>query len=234
MDWKRRLSELQVTDREIDKLEQLEEHLPARAEYQSAEQKLVKQRARMDSTSKDLERRRLELKKVEGELELTNTKIKKEEARLYGGSVTNPKELRSIQEEIKNLRKRVDQGETSLLELMDDTQRMEAELESGARMVRELEEGSSKAKDKYENEMGQIKERLASLTVIRDEAVKVIDPDVVVLYKRLRTEKQGVAVAEIEERVCQGCFVQLAAEEVDTKIRQGGLWRCPNCGRIMV
>lgn len=173
-------------------------------------------------------------KKIEDELELLSEKIKKEENKLYGGSITNPKELTAVQSEVNFLKKRQDEKETEILEVLDLIDGMKAETENFSKKVKELNAEVFEAKKAYERAILEIEEELARLAKLREETIPDISPQHLEIYKELRKKKGGVVVVELIEGICQGCSTELSAKEVDKMISSDEFWRCPNCRRIII
>lgn len=234
MGWKDNMRHLQNIDSESDQLRDKHNHLPEREKYEGLANKLRDLQSALTTKRKTLDEKQSDLKKLEGELELANNKISKEEKRLYGGSVTNPKELKGIEDEIKSLRRLTDARETEVLERMDKAQKVEEDIEEKARLAKALETQAKETHHQYAKEEKKILDRLSFLEKERQKYSGGIDSPALKLYERLRQEKHGVAAAEIKSGVCQGCFVELPAEEVDSAISTDKLWRCPSCGRIII
>ena len=55
-------------------------------------------------------------------------------------------------------------------------------------------------------------------------------------YNELRARKDGVAVVELRDGTCQGCFLELTPGEMEEGREMGvlGLARCVQCGRLLV
>jgi predicted nucleic acid-binding Zn-ribbon protein len=55
-------------------------------------------------------------------------------------------------------------------------------------------------------------------------------------YERLRPQYGGVAVSKLAHGTCQGCFLTLAAAELDEIKRApaDAVIHCPDCGRLLV
>jgi hypothetical protein len=58
--------------------------------------------------------------------------------------------------------------------------------------------------------------------------------ELVALYEKLRTTKNGVGAAALTGGTCQGCHMQISNKEVERIKAEGGLQRCENCRRILV
>lgn len=228
------LKDLQDVDSRIDSLESKKAGLPQaeeiemlRAEQSQLELKL----AELQNQLRDEEHKQ---KKMEGELDLISLKIEKEESKLYSGTIANPKELSSIQGEIKSLKKQKDEHETELLEELDVVDGAKENLEEIKAHLASNSEKLSALEAEFNKLFAEIEEEVAELRKNRENILPAIPPDVLELYERLREDKQGVAVAELKDGVCRGCRMELPAEEVDKILHSDELWQCDNCKRILI
>jgi hypothetical protein len=67
---------------------------------------------------------------------------------------------------------------------------------------------------------------------MKDEILSHIDPAHLQLYERLRQQKQGNAVAKIEQGRCQGCKITIPVSEL-SQARAGELVQCGSCSRVL-
>lgn len=228
------LHELQVIDSQIGRLEQeradLDEKklLDARLGEVSG---LGKELADINSRLRGL---LLEQKLIDGNISTQSDKIAREEARLYGGKIGNPKELKGIEEEVRALKKKLDAEESTAIENIELTEALtlkQSELTVELQQTRALADTAQAA---YERVLGGFDERLNDLRRQREEALKVVPPESLKLYDRLRHEKLGLAVVTINGSTCNGCHMELPAQDVDRGADGEQLWRCPHCRRILV
>lgn len=227
------LLELQKVDSEIDRLLDTRASLPELELYKAAH--LETEAVRRDLAGREavLQDSSLDLDKTSGELEMAEIKVGQQEQRLYAGGMS-AKETENMRLDVESLRSRVREAEDRVLELLQ-------------------------AKETLENEITQIRDRLAvaeaeeqRLTVIIKDAWKGIDAelarreerkaaaivlipeDLLDLYERLRERKEGVAVGRLDETgVCGGCHLKLSAAERRQALAEDPP-RCIHCRRILV
>jgi predicted nucleic acid-binding Zn-ribbon protein len=60
-----------------------------------------------------------------------------------------------------------------------------------------------------------------------------IPPDVLGLYERLLEAREGIALAALEGRVCQGCYMSVPPNLVVKLTRAREIVQCSNCQRIL-
>ncbi len=119
---------LQGLDTSLQELEEEERGLPLWREVEGMEGELSLLLEETGEAERELEDLRERIRKRESAVEELSSRIAAEEERLYGGKVSNPKELRSIQAEVQSLKRKRDQEETGLLEMMERSEELEARL----------------------------------------------------------------------------------------------------------
>jgi predicted nucleic acid-binding Zn-ribbon protein len=229
-----RLLDVQEQDTAIRLLDNRKETLPEARRLASANGHLAEldadiaiARRQRDDVARDQAR-------LEGEIELLDGKIGREEKRLFSGSVANPKELTSLQAEVKMLRDQRARLEDQLLEAMvqregaDDTLgKLEGERATTRAECAELT-------DSVGGMVGDIDAERAQRAERRTDLASGVPDDLLALYERLRAQKSGVGAAALVAGSCQGCHTQLPAREVERLRSEGGLQRCESCRRILV
>ena len=231
-----RLLDVQDRDLALDQLRHRRQALPERAEL-AANQATI---TRIDTALTALRAQLAELeraqKKIEDEVEHVDTKAAAETKKLNSGTITAPREIQALSDEIDSLGRRKRALEDDEIELMEkgeplsaDVERLDAERAAAADAVERL--GSSVAEQEQAIDADATK-----LQAERDAAAADIPGDLLARYEKLRAKLDGVAVARLQGDLCLGCHVSLPAMEVDT-IRhssEGTVVTHEECGRILV
>ncbi len=191
--------------------------------------------ARTDCESKEeqLAEARLANSKADHEVESQRAKIKNTQKALYGGSVTNPKELEDLQLESESLKRYLDTLEDRLLEKMVALEEAELKHAQASQKLTEL-----LARKSGENEL-MTADRLDLLSTIerteteREAALSNIGAEDLKTYEKFRRRFDGVALALLTSGNCGVCGVDIARSK-EQDIRGGNtLVYCDQCGRIL-
>jgi predicted nucleic acid-binding Zn-ribbon protein len=155
------------------------------------------------------------------------------EDRLYSGKVTNPKELKDMQDEIESLKRHRGKLEDDLLEAMIGVESGNASL-GKARNHLEAERSAWQSEQvDLEAERAALQSTLATLRAERAIILPEIEPRNLEVYKRLFRSKNGQGVSVLIDTSCGGCGVGQTTSVVQ-QIRQAReLVFCSNCGRIL-
>ena len=155
-------------------------------------------------------------------------------SQLYGGEVTNPRDLESLEREASNVRRLFEQHETALAEIserIEEAQNKRGELEfklGEARAAWEIRQAELQAAIKELN-----KER-TGFEGQRSKLTEDLDPSTLQHYEALRKSKGGLAVAKVERGLCQGCRMSLPTHQ-QQRVRNGlQTVLCSSCGRMLI
>jgi len=230
----KRLHMLQLVDEKIDQLTRERNNQPEKNELIEITEKINKLKILKDGHDGQYAQAGRDQKRIENDLSMVEEKTKKNEARLYNGNVTNPKELKSIQDEVGHLKNNVSELEDELLEAIDKTDKLADENRKLSDGLLSFEKKKNELSDAVMALNKDKDELIENLKVERETVSKDIDDEVMKLYERLRKEKDGVAVAVLKDGTCQGCHVSLPESELNAFKDDTEIWRCGHCSRIVV
>jgi len=160
-------------------------------------------------------------------------KISRSENQLYGGEITNPKELADIQAEVASLRRRRQALEDKCLEAMIEREEAEAEENQAKHQLGETEARWSAEQADLMSERQALEERLAELEQERTGLLDIIGGDDLATYENLRRRKSGLAVTQARDDTCGICGYAVSPN-LKWQLRDEGVATCSNCERIIV
>lgn len=224
------LHKLQELDWEIDRqrsaLLSVEDRLRDNSELSQARSHLKEQEESIEQTRKHHAGKDTET----GEIQ---EKIKTLEGKLYGGEVRSPREMESLDHELQYCRERAQELEDELLALMISLEDGEKETLVSRETVSRIETGMNTAKASLVRERDSLLKQLGEMDTQRTEASSRSNPQHIVRYERLRINRQGHAVAKVEQGMCQGCRLTIPTHELQRVRAAEDLVTCNSCGRIL-
>lgn len=230
----RPLLDLQRVDLALDRLRQRKADLPEQrvldefvAERAATQKTLAERQEAFDRSAREQTR-------LETEVSSLEQKISHESDRLYGGDISNPKELANIQAELDGLRRRKNHIEDQLIDALEIREKLEAELNETRSALADLEGKIASQSGVRDAAAVEIETELAQNDGERSAIAKTIPEEVLELYEDMRPRKNGVAAALLDGSVCRGCGVSLSPLALDKIKRTDGLVRCENCLRILL
>jgi predicted nucleic acid-binding Zn-ribbon protein len=160
-------------------------------------------------------------------------KIEQNNKKLYGGAVTNPKELEELQLESESLKKYLATLEDRYLETMLELDEAE-ESHIEARDAFDLLEAKTLSESAdLDEERGTLTTDIESREQEREAALVDIEPEDVELYDRLRSRLNGIAVTTLSDDSCSVCGLDQARSKLQ-EIRTGNvIIQCAQCTRIL-
>ena len=177
----------------------------------------------------------VERRQRESEAQIADIQAKLEplEKKTYDGSVSNPRELESMQREVNNLKRRLSEAEDGYLEILDEHDAAsQAATKEEAQRSDTAKNRKTEVKDLGE-EKGRLEFDLLELWEKREGKSAGLDGAPKSLYESLRQSLGGVAVATIGRGMCNNCRLSLPMNVVQ-KARSGReLSQCPSCTRIL-
>jgi predicted nucleic acid-binding Zn-ribbon protein len=197
----------------------------------SDDKALVAAESNLASQKEQLEDARRKQKGLEWELEDIQEKVRQIDNKLYSGKTKDPKELLSLEKEVKSLRSQVRPKEDTLLAAMSQVEELETEVKATAERVKRLKQEWEQRQGSLGQKKSEVESVLAELKRNRSELTQQMQADVVGTYERLR-EVKGQAVVKVERGKCQGCHITVPTSQWQ-KARAGELIQCNSCGRIL-
>lgn len=156
------------------------------------------------------------------------------DGQLYGGQVSNPRDLETLQQEATNVREQLEKQDADLVKLSMQT-------EESQNKHSELEKQFAESRATWESREAELTQILTGLSEKRDgisdrrvTLAATLEPGALRQYEGLRRAKRGVAVAKVERGLCQACRMSLPTRQ-QQQVRSGRQTvLCSSCGRILL
>jgi predicted nucleic acid-binding Zn-ribbon protein len=225
----KRLYELQQLDLDLAKTVELLSKVERQLEHNEP---LAAARADLETGLNSLSEFQQRQKAAEWALDDLEAKLKPIKQKLYAGSVKNPKELVSMQQQASQLQSQVREEEDKILEIMSQIEALQKQTTVKTARVATLEQEWTEKKQQLLSEKAELTAVLDATRKKREGLLHNIDTTYVEIYENMRVRKHGLAVAKIEQGRCQGCRISVPLSEV-TQARAGDLVQCGSCGRVL-
>jgi predicted nucleic acid-binding Zn-ribbon protein len=226
----RALQALQELDQEIFKLKEELRLLP---------DERAKRRAQIDrfiAARDDVDRRHLELRTRIKEIEDMTTQQRQRMRKVEGEAASSRGDmalLAAYQHQIRTLKKDISVAEEEGLQLVEESDGNEAELKRLNEQIEAAEKIFGEHSGNVDSEMKAAAAKLAELEAERAKRLTGdVDAESLTLYERLLAAREGVALAELENRICQRCYMEVPSNLYVRVARGTALAQCPSCDRI--
>ncbi len=197
-------------------------------------------RAGMATEVADLQIERLDhvrrQNRFEGEVAAIEVRLAELDQRLYGSAITSPKEATALQNEIGSLRRRQDDLEGQILEIMETLEPTDARLEELDAAAIVADAGIAAAKVALAETEAAIDGELAESATRREAAVEPLPADVLARYQQSLPSFGSSTVVRFSGTDCSGCPYSMPSMEADRvkRLAAGTLADCSECGRLVV
>ena len=170
---------------------------------------------------------------VQGEIDIVSSKYENGEKRLYSGTVTNPKELKDLQDQGESLVRRIAELEDAKLEAMIVEEDCKEGLE-GANRNHEVALHERKVLEReMDSESMTILDDIERLEGEREVALNSIPDELIDRYELARSKYRGLAVALVDNGMCSGCGLGVSTGHVQAARSGSRIVTCDNCNRFL-
>ncbi len=224
------LFDLQQLDTKIDwatrELNGLDDGTAKRAELSGAEAQL----AGLEDALRQANGEQLD---KELQLESTETERKDKWGKAYGGTISDPKELASLERKIEELQRRKSKLEDDLLTLYDDIERRTEAADVQRSTAERLRQELDTIVATFQTRSAELREVIAQVGGERESVVAGLDAGLLADYEGLRHKTGGLAVAVAKDQLCTGCRVSMSLMIYESVLACKHVVRCEGCRRIL-
>lgn len=223
------LIELQAVDLEIDKIDNeikteqngLDERITALAAREQSINQLTEE---IDSL--DREKRTLEAEAAD---KLDH--VKDRQSKMM--QVQTGREQTALLKEIEDGKKNVKELEEKTVAIMEQSEKLIAQVEEEKNLLKGDKELVEEEKEKVRIAIEKINKGKKSKDNERQKQAHLVDARLLKKYDTLRSRRNGLAVANVLQGVCQGCFMSLPPQKYNMLLKGDKILDCPACQRII-
>jgi uncharacterized protein len=223
------LISLQAVDLEIKDLMQAQQVLPEN--LRGLESKLAEIQTIATEKEQELEEIKKLHRQLVSEMEMLDEGITRSRQRLM--EIKDNIEYKAMLKEIAFKEDRKDQKETEIIEALDQVKVCGADLAALQQEVTDRQEVLDNLRAEVQADIAEHTEKLHGLEAQRQEFVKVIPKQLLKKYDFIREKRQGIAIAEVRQSVCQACHMNLPPQKFIELQMDKELMTCPHCQRII-
>ncbi len=228
------LLDLAATDAAIRRLRTTMDHLPE--QQQLAE--LAERRRALEDQHADIRLERDQVTQVarrhDRDVDQLRERLGHEQQRMYGGDITNAKELGKIEAEIAAVQQRIDEHELAELEALETLEEHEEALDALEQDLATLAGTTDQTEARRDEAAAGLLAEIAEHEVVRDRQRDDLDDELVARYDRSAQRTVGDAVGRLDGEDCTACGIRLSYADVNALLDGPPLSTCPNCGRLIV
>ncbi|MDH4170933.1 MAG: hypothetical protein OEW42_15215 [Acidimicrobiia bacterium] len=230
------LLRLHADDTTLEQLRHRREALPERAQLAEMAAEQSDLDAKVAALAAERDGLVREQKRLEDEVAMLEAKTEQEKGKLYGGSLTSPKEAQALQDELDSLHRHQTSLEDRIIGFMEQVEPLTISLESFEAARSGIGARRTEAEATVAAQEAEIDQELAVVTDDRAAAASRLDDELLRRYDAARASFGPSAVVEFDGKNCVGCPLTMPAVELDRvkKAEAGTLVDCRECGRLVV
>jgi predicted nucleic acid-binding Zn-ribbon protein len=231
-----RLLDLQTVDTTLAQLDHRRQTLPQHAaitRLQTRRAALASDLVGAETMISDLE---LEQTKAETDLEPVRERLNRNQVRISNGTVADPKALSSMLEEVSHLKKRISDLEDAELDVMEQLEAAVANRETLRTRIDQVDEDLAETVAERDRQLTALDDESGGLRAERAQIAPQIPADLLALYDKIGANHGGVGAAELRQRRCTGCQLEINAADLRafSAAPEDEVLRCEECGRILI
>jgi predicted nucleic acid-binding Zn-ribbon protein len=225
------LRSLQDLDRDLYRLQDELRRFPQ--EVMRKRERLRQESDKLGEVEKKLTESKVRLKEIEDLTTSQRQRVRKLEHE--AGEARADAALHvAFQHEIRTLKRDIGEAEEEGLGLLGSIEKYTQERGVLQAAVAELEKEFALYAANVDKEAKETMDRAQSMERERKKrGTSELPPDILGQYEKLLASREGQAIAELDGRVCQGCYVSVPNNIYVRLARRTELVLCPSCGRIL-
>ncbi len=147
--------------------------------------------------------------------------------------VQTGREQTALLKEIEDGKKSAKENEEKILALMEETEKLIAQVEEEKKLLKGEKVLVEEEKEKVRAAIEAINKDKKSKDTGRQNQAQVVEPRILKKYDLLRSRRNGLAIANVLQGVCQGCFMSLPPQKYNLLLKGEAMLDCPSCQRML-
>ncbi len=168
---------------------------------------------------------------VAHDLEEETNRLKDRQTKLM--NVQTNREYQSLLKEIEGTKAENKRRQEEIERYTEIAEAMVAKIEE----LNNLSDGEEallvEEKGKVESLAKELDAQKAKIDKVRSEKAGKVSKTIYKRYEQLRERRNGMAIVGVTDGVCQGCFMNIPAQQFNEVLRGDQLHSCPTCQRMM-
>ncbi|MBU4262305.1 MAG: hypothetical protein KKC76_10620 [Proteobacteria bacterium] len=224
-----RLIALQQIDLQIKKLD--DELASGHAEILKRQASIAEKKDKIIKHASTIENAETRRKELEAEIETEVAHIKDRQSKLM--NVQTNREYQSLLKEIEETKKSNKRREEEIVLLMEQVESLQKKVTEQGNVCKSEEKLLTEIEENITLLSQETLEKKAKFEKTREQQVKKIPDNLRRRYDQLLDKRNGLAITGVINGVCQGCFMNIPAQQFNEVLKGEQLLCCPTCQRMM-
>lgn len=147
--------------------------------------------------------------------------------------VQTGREQTALLKEIEDAKKSAKENEEKIVAIMEESETLTAQMEEEKNLLKGEKELLTDETEKVRKSIEKINKGKKQKDSARKTHSKDIKNGLLKKYDTLRERRNGLAVVNVLQGVCQGCFMAIPPQRFNMLLKGDQFFDCPTCQRIM-
>ncbi len=223
------LISLQSIDLEIDKIEN-----EIMAEQDALDQRITAM-ATKEAFINDLQEQigllEKERRSLEAEVADKIGHVKDRQSKMM--QVQTGREQTALLKEIEEGKKSAKESEEKIVALMEEVEKLGLQMTAEKNLLKGEKVLIAEETEKVRTTIEKINKGKSEKDALRQQQAQGMKESVLRKYTTLRERRNGLAVVNVLQGVCQGCFMSIPPQKYNMLLKGDQIFDCPTCQRIM-
>ncbi len=223
------LVDLQTIDLEIDKIDssiKVEQDGLDKRIFALAEREKLINELQEKITSQQQESRTLE-----AEMSDKMAHVRERQSKMM--QVQTGREQTALLKEIEDAKKSAKDNEDKIVAIMESIETLTAQIDEEKNMLKGEKKLVAEETEKVRSTIESINKGKKEKDKVRATQASAIKGSLLKKYDTLRTRRNGLAVINVVDGVCQGCYMALPPQKFNMLLKGDQIFDCPTCQRLI-
>lgn len=223
------LVSLQAIDLEIDQIDNA-----IKAEQDGLDKRisaLAKREAFINELQETISSEQKESRTLEGEMADKMDHVRDRQSKMM--QVQTGREQTALLKEIEDAKKSAKENEEKIVAIMLSIEKLTAQITEEKNLLKGEKELVVEETDKVRANIEAINKGKKEKDSQRNDQAAKIKASTLRKYTTLRQRRNGLAVVNVVDGVCQGCFMAIPPQLFNMLLRGDQLFECPTCQRMI-
>ncbi|GAB6192019.1 zinc ribbon domain-containing protein [Desulfocastanea catecholica] len=219
---------LQAIDLEIDQIDNaIKSEQSGLDERMSA---LAKREALINELKEKIASQQKESRTLEAEMADKMDHVRERQSKMM--QVQTGREQTALLKEIEDAKKSAKENEEKIMAIMDSIEKLTAQMEEEKNLLKGEKQLVTEETDKVRANIEAINKSKKKKDAKRNEQAGLIKKSLLRKYDTLRQHRNGLAVINVVDGVCQGCFMAVPPQRFNLLLKGEEIFACPTCQRL--
>ena len=219
---------LQAIDLEIDQIDNaIKSEQSGLDERMSA---LAKREALINELQESITSQQKESRTLEAEMADKMDHVRERQSKMM--QVQTGREQTALLKEIEDAKKSAKENEEKIMAIMESIEKQTAQMEEEKNLLKGEKKLVTEETDKVRANIESIHKGKKKKDNKRNDQASKIKKSLLKKYDTLRQHRNGLAVVNVVDGVCQGCFMSLPPQRYNMLLKGDQIFDCPTCQRL--